>query len=189
MSTDRKPSSDDRHAVEIERLERQLVEEREHAKGLRSNVQELTFRIEILERSYSKQLADARKRAETAETALTEQRARNAELDSAREDAIQLLSDAGDELSQLTKERDQLRRQLSSRDGFVVEGADADDFSGDGGTINALMNDASWMKRKAPAEEARLQAAAEAEARAAEEAEAGEMISPELYLKSAKGKD
>jgi hypothetical protein len=49
------------------------------------------------------------------------------------------------------------------------------------------MNDASWLKRQRPAEEARLKA--EAERRAAEEAPVGDMIAPELVLGPGKRQD
>jgi hypothetical protein len=165
---------------DVARLERVLAEERERSASLLREVKELKFRTEILERSYAKQLEDARQRAVAAEQSLTEQRTRNAELDTARADAIQLLTDTKTEIDRLAKERDQFRRQQSSRDGFQVEAAREDIGDDGGGTINTLMNDASWLKRQRPAEEARLKA--EAERRAAEEAPVGDMIAPELVL-------
>ena len=168
----------------IARLEREVAEERENSARLLGEIRELKFKSEILERSYAKQLQDARARAESAEKALGDQRTRNAELDALRNDAIELLSDTQAEIDRLTKERNQLHRQLTSKSGYQVEAAGDDD---DGGTINTLMNDASWLKRRKPGEDARLKAEAEAAARAAEEAAAGDMLDPNTYL-AAKGK-
>jgi hypothetical protein len=175
----RDPAGQKAEESAVARLERELTEEREHSARLLSEARELKFKSEILDRSYKKQLEDARRRAESAEQALNEQRTRNAELDAARADAIELLTDAKTELDRLTTERNQMHRQLSSRGGFKVEAASADSPD-EGGTINTLMNDASWLKRKQPAEEARLRA--EAERRAAEAAEPEVMLAPELVL-------
>jgi DNA repair exonuclease SbcCD ATPase subunit len=165
--------------AEIERLERAIAEEREHSAALRSQVDELRFKAEILERSYGKQLEDARRSAETAEQALAEQRTRNAELDAARQDAIELLTETKAEIDRLTRERDQMRRQLASRDGWGVDpGAPAEGES-EGGTINTLMDDASWLRKRRPIDEERARAEA---ARAAAEEQVGEMISPEVVF-------
>lgn len=171
----------------VARLEREIAEERENSARLLSEIRELKFKTEILERSYAKQLQDARARAESAEKALGDQRTRNVELDVLRNDAIELLSDTQAEIDRLTKERNQLHRQLTSKSGYQVEGAGDDLDDNDGGTINTLLNDAGWLKRKRPGEEAKAKAEAEAAARAAEEAQAGNMLDPDTYI-SAKGK-
>lgn len=184
----------------IERLERAITDEREHSAGLRATVDELRFKAEILERSYAKQLEDARRRADSAEQALTEQRARNAELDAAREDAVQLLTEAKAELDRLAHERDRFRRQLASRSGWGLDeaggaigaggagsGESGDDAeTAEDGTINSLMDDASWLRKRRPIEEARAQA--EAARRAADEPE-GDMIAPEAVFVTAKNDD
>ena len=170
---------------EIARLTRELAEEREHSARLLGEIKELKFRYEILERSYGKQLDDARQRAVSAEKALSDQHTRNAELDTLRDDAIQLLSDTKAEIDQLTSERNQLQRQLAARGDFPVEKVGADPVDDGGCTINTLMNDSSWLKRQKPADEAKLKA--EAERRKAEEEHAGDMLSPDTYL-AAKGK-
>jgi len=172
--------------AKVEQLERAIEEEREHSASLRSTVNELRFQAEILEKSYSKQLEDARVRAEAAEHIADEQRARVAELDSAREDAIELLTDAKAEIDRLESDRNKLRRQLASEDGWQIDDPAGTDDSAEGGTINALMNDAKWVREKAPSAEE--QSKADAETRAAEEAVEEEMISPELVL-SAKAAD
>lgn len=180
-------SADDtnKRDAEVARLERAIEEEREHSAGLRSTVNELKFQAEILEKSYSKQLEDARLTAESAERKADQQTARIAELDSAREDAIALLTDAKAEIDRLEHERDQFRRQLASQNGSELEEVDCDDFSDDGGTINALMNDAKWVREKQPDDEERQKA--EDEARAAEEAAAEDMISPDLVFTAKAG--
>jgi chromosome segregation ATPase len=171
----------------IERLERAVAEERENAVRLRQAADELRFQLDINERSYSKQLEDARQTVAAAEGELAAQQARNAELDAARQDAIELLSEAKTEIDRLAAERDQLRRQLMSRDGWQVEGAarEPEDF-GDEGTINALMNDASWARKSEAAADASGRAAA-AEA-AADEAEE-ELISPDVVLTARRSDD
>jgi chromosome segregation ATPase len=173
----------------IARLEREIAEERDNSARLLSEIRELKFKTEILERSYAKQLQDARVRAESAEKALNDQRTRNAELDSLRNDAIELLNDTKTEIDRLTKERNQLHKQLTSKSGYTVEGAEDEAGENDGeGTINTLLNDAGWLKRRRPGKEAQAKADAEAAARAAEEAQAGNMLDPDTYMK-AKGKN
>ena len=170
----------------IERLESELSDERKSSSSLRHAIQELEFKIGILEKSYSTQLDEARRTTEAAERSLAEQRERNAELDTARQDAIELLTEAKTELDRLTAECAQLRRRRggtgASPDTPNGDAGHEDWSDEDEGTINALMNDASWLRRKGPSEEERLQA--EAEKRAAEEAEAdaGDMLAPELVL-------
>lgn len=166
--------------AKIEQLERSIAEEREHTANLRSTVNELRFQAEILEKSYSNQLKVARERSEAAEKKSNDQLIRIAELDSARKDAIALLTDAKAEIDRLTTERNQLNRQLASRDGWRVEDLTEDDELSDEGTINTLLDDAKWVRDKQP--DAAAAAKAEAEARAAEEAQAEEMISPDLVF-------
>ena len=57
------PAPDERDAT-IERLERTLGEERQNSATLRETVDGLHFKAEVLEKGYSKQLADARLRSE-----------------------------------------------------------------------------------------------------------------------------
>lgn len=173
-------SRPDRDAT-IEQLERAVASEREHSASLRSTVNELKFQAEILEKSYSKQLEDARARAEASDDKIKEQLVRITELDGAREDAIELLTDAKAEIDRLEAERDQLRRKLAAMEGTPIEEFDVDDdYSGEDGTINALMNDAKWRREHKLDEKERSKA--EAEARAAEEASQEEMISPDVVF-------
>jgi chromosome segregation ATPase len=164
-------------AAKIEQLERTLADEREHSASLRSQVNELRFQSEILEKSYSKQLEDARQRAVDAEANAEELKARVAQLNSAREDAIALLTEAKAEIDRLSSHRNQLVQQAATQGSRYTDAADEQTADG---TINTLLDDAKWVRDKKPDEDAPLQA--EAEARAAEKAAAEEMISPELVF-------
>jgi DNA repair exonuclease SbcCD ATPase subunit len=187
MRDDRQPNSADlpgnaikaesEQAAKIDLLERTLADEREHSASLRSQVNEFRFQIEILEKSYSKQLEDARQRAVDAEANAEELKARVAQLNSAREDAIALLTEAKAEIDRLSSYNNQLDRHAATRDGLHIDGADEQTADG---TINTLLDDAKWARDKKPDEDDRLRA--EAEARAAEKAAAEEMISPELVF-------
>lgn len=176
------------YLLKIEQLERSVAEEREHSAALRETVNELRFKLEILEKSYAKQLKDAQQRFEAAEHRNDEQGTRLAELDAARADAIELLADAQTELDRLTTERDQLKRQVAARDGWAVEpGGDGVDFADDGGTINALMNDSVWSRRSAA-----LRPPEADESAAGDDAsgdDAGDMIDPALVLASGRRGD
>ena len=180
-----KPAGD-RHRAEIERLERAIADERQYSADLRKAVDELQFKMGILEQSYAKQLEDERLRSEKAEEKIAEQGVRIVELDQAREDAIELLSETKTELDRLTEERDQLRRQLASRDGWQVEQPD-DDFTADGGTINALMNDAKWIRKGDPENDDR--GAAKSGDVPDDESPSEEMIAPDLVFVARKSDD
>jgi uncharacterized membrane protein YccC len=176
------------YIVKIEQLERVIAEEREHSAALRESANELRFKLEILEKSYAKQLEDAKQRAESAERRNDENGARLAELDAAREDAIELLADARTELDRLMAERDQLKRQLAARDGWGAEPPGAGvDFAEDGGTINALMNDAVWSRKTRALQ--RPEAEESAAAQDSDESDAGDMIDPALVLAAGRKSD
>jgi hypothetical protein len=167
--------------AEIERLNRAVAEERQHSAELRQSVDELRFKMDILERSYSKQLADTRALRESAEAKRDEIGVRAAELDAARSDAIELLEAAKTELDRLTKDRDQLRRQLASRDGWQVEGVGETPADNDGeGTINTLLNDAKWLSKAESEHQKQIRERKSVEA--AEESPTEDMIAPELVL-------
>lgn len=82
----------------IARLEREIEAERDNAVTLRKTIDEQQFRIEVLEQSYSKQLDDARARADKAESALEAEKAHVTELETLRD--------------KLTAERDTAQRDL-----------------------------------------------------------------------------
>ena len=106
------------YIVKIEQLERVIAEEREHSAALRESANELRFKLEILEKSYAKQLEDAKQRAESAERRNDENGARLAELDAAREDAIELLADARTELDR--RDRDSAVQHARFQSGAQV---------------------------------------------------------------------
>jgi len=142
--------------------------------------------MDILERSYSKQLKDAREIADAAERSREELAVRVAKLDQARKDSIELLAAAQTEIDGLTADRDQLRRQL---DGWTADPAEADSAVDlDAGTINTLLDDDSWLRRKAPEREKQAQKEAAREA-AAEEERASDMIDPALVFSGRASRD
>ncbi|HEX6998628.1 MAG TPA: hypothetical protein VF322_10815 [Gammaproteobacteria bacterium] len=154
-------SGGDERDAATERLERALDEERKRSAALRETVEKLRFQADVLEKSYSKQLADARERAQAAEQQVAALEARLAALDTSPEDAIQLLAETRRQLDLVTAERDRLRRELA-RAGRVppAPGApvDAHDEVPDG-TINRLMADPAWLREQKGAQPARLDAA------------------------------
>ncbi|HUF73284.1 MAG TPA: hypothetical protein VMR74_10340 [Gammaproteobacteria bacterium] len=167
--------------VEIERLNRAVAEERQHSTELRRTVDELRFKMDILERGYSKQLADTRALCESAEARREEIAVRAAELDAARGDAIELLEAAKVELDRLAKERDLLRKRLASRDGWQVEGAgDEVGFDDGEGTINGLLNDDKWLARAESEHQRQIRERKSVEV--AEESPTEDLIAPEVVL-------
>lgn len=176
------------YLIRIDQLERSIAEEREHSAALRASVNELRFKLGILDKSYAKQLADAQARVQAAERRNDEQGARLAELDGTRTDAIERLAEARAEIDCLKTERNQLRRQLAARGDLPAERGPAGvDFSDDGGTINALMNDSVWSRKSEALEPP---AADETGARDdAGEADTGDMIDPALVLAAGRRRD
>src|SRR6185503_2694540 len=132
---------------------------------LRETSEQARFQLQILEKSYAKQLGDARTRADTAERDLAEKKARLAALDSG-EDTTKLLKEARAELAQVTAERDELRAQIARGGSYKPERARAAEpqvVPDDGGTINALMTDSSWIQARKAAAEGHLDAKVTAE--------------------------
>jgi chromosome segregation ATPase len=177
------PPVDERDAA-TKRLEAALAEERDNAATLRRSNDELRFKVEILEKSYAKQLADARSRMETAQRELTDLKTKQATLGSGGEDTLRILSDVRAQLANATMERDQLRTQLSRREGRKAERPSAEDATG---TINALILGVSSLREGAPALEGggHLQAKVQAT-----ESPTEDMIAPELvFTKGSKDED
>jgi DNA repair exonuclease SbcCD ATPase subunit len=180
------PAAPDPRDATIERLEHEVAEEREHAATLRKTIEELRFKSEVLEKSYSKQLEDARQRSETSERELEDQKARIAELDGSDQDAMRLLSEARAELKRVTSQRDRLRKSFTSTGSVQIEATEristesqppSDDMS-----INALMEDSLWAH-----EQKRLnkQRGIEGTQASADEVSLPEeMVSPELVFAS-----
>jgi DNA repair exonuclease SbcCD ATPase subunit len=154
--SDALPEPDPRDA-KIERLERELTAEQEHTAKLRSNVDELHFKIEILEKSYSKQLQDARQRAEQAEQGLAEQKARVGEIDGAKQTTAQSLSEAKAELERVTAERDRLRRALDPATPRHPDPCAPDDagLRPEALSIDEILEDALWAREQQKINKAR----------------------------------
>jgi len=178
------PAAPDERDAAIERLERAVAEEREHAATLRNTVEDLRFKAEILEKSYSKQLADARERTRAAEQALAERDARIAQLESAHKDTEQLLSEARAELERLVGDRGRLERPLEPGESVRIRAV----ARGEAGakaresllTIDELMEDSSWLpeRQRARQEDANPPVQVPVE----EEVSSEEMLPPELMF-------
>jgi hypothetical protein len=181
------PGPDPRDA-QIERLERQLAEQRDAAKSLRDALDAATFKTEILEKSYAKQLADTRSKLAACEQQLADKLKVLSAFDGGHEEALRALNDARAEVKLLGAERDQLRKQIA-QGGFrqredrlsrtpLVSGEDTS-----GSTINSLIANAGWAEQKPAA------AAGHASAKVTEhEAPQEEMLAPELVF-TAKDKE
>ncbi len=145
------PAPDERDAA-VERLERAVAEERQHAAMLRKTVEELRFKAGILEKSYAKQLEDARLRSEAAERELADQQARIAALETAHEDTMRLLAEARRELERTPGGRGQSRKAPASTDGVRINATAHDDAESQGEecslTINKLMKGSRWAEKE-----------------------------------------
>ena len=153
----------------LERLERELTEQREAARTLREALDAATFKADILEKSYAKQLTEAREKRTALETELGEKEEILAGLGGGHEHTLRELSDALTVIKVLKRERDQLRKQIAEG-GFrqpittkarALLGPDATPSSGSnnpsgddsnddtsGGTINALIANTGWAEKK-----------------------------------------
>jgi hypothetical protein len=85
------PVTDERSAT-IEHLERSIEEAQQHSAELRKAIDELCFRLEVQERSYAKQLADARAHCADVERELAEQQSRAAALEGECKAALQAVA-------------------------------------------------------------------------------------------------
>jgi uncharacterized coiled-coil protein SlyX len=181
----------------IERLERELSEQRDAAKRFRESLDAATFKAEILEKSYAKQLTEARDKRAALEIELHEKDEILAGLGGGHEHTLRELSDALTVIKVLKRERDQLRKQLAqggfrqpserpARTAPAPAGggqADAmDDTSG--GTINELIANAGWAERKPAVGTGQATARVGAEPEAPHE----EMLAPDLVF-TAKDKE
>jgi hypothetical protein len=157
-------SGADGQADAVERLERELAEQRALATTLRESLDAATFKIEILEKSYATQLAEVRDKRAAIDAELKEKNEILANLGGGHEHTLRELNDALTVIKVLKAERDKLRQQIA-QGGFrqpserptrarallgdtgSVEAADSiDDTSG--GTINALIANTSWAEKK-----------------------------------------
>ncbi len=168
---------DERDAA-IARLERALTEERQRSAAFRTNVEQLEFKLEVLEKSYAKQLADARERAESAARKLAEREAELEKLADKHNEVMARLAAANRELERTSIDREFLREPRARSappahaERRVLPAATHD------GTINALLGETPWS-RDGRAPEGTEPAAADA---AEADAPPGEMLSPELVF-------
>lgn len=155
------PSGPDPRDAAIERLARELAAERANLTTVREALDAATFKVEVLEKSYAKQLADSRQRLAATEQTLADKTRVLAALDGGHEDALRDLNDARAEVKSLTAERDELRKQLA-QGGFRERGpkaarsptayaTEAGAGADSGGTINELIKDALWSTQKTAA--------------------------------------
>ena len=195
-------SGADSSAEDIERLERELDEQRALATTLRQQLDAATFKIEILEKSYATQLAEARDKGAAADAELQEKTEILSNLGGDHEHTLRELSDALAVIKVLKKERDLLRKQMTqgvARPRGEVSKARAllgDDAHGlmphtgdrgtvdsspddtSGGTINALIANAGWAEKKSSSAGSGHSSAQVA----APEAPHAEMIAPDLVF-------
>ncbi len=171
-------ASDDRDAT-IERLERAIAEESQHTAMLRKAAEESRFKAEILEKSYAKQLKDARLRSEAAERELADLKTRMAELETAHEDAKRLLTKARTEVEFSPSNRVHLRKALASTDGTEIDKHDAESPGEEGSlTINELMRDSNWAEEQPPVGREKVHP----ETQTDQDSPPEEMISPDLVF-------
>jgi len=176
---DEPPTPDERDEA-IERLERALDEAQDNAAALRATVDELRFRNDTLEKSYSTQLADARERCEAAEAALAELQGRLDELGGG-EDLLDVIAAARADLERITGERDRLRERIRepatgrrpAREESIDTGADLEAYS-----IDELLEDAIWAREQARLDQQR----GRAPVGTAEELPPEDLVPPDLVF-------
>jgi len=110
------PAAPDERDLKIERLERALAEEKAHSVALREASDAQKFKLETLEKGYSKQLADARQRADAATKELAELKGKLAQFGTGGEETLKKIEDMHTELVNMTAERNKLREQLAKSD-------------------------------------------------------------------------
>ena len=194
-------SGSDARDATIERLERELAEQREAARTLREALDAATFKADILEKSYAKQLTEAREKRAALESELGEKEEILAGLGGGHEHTLRELSDALTVIKVLKRERDQLRKQIaeggfrqpSTTKARALLGSDAApaarNASGDDRrrhqrrTINALIANAGWAEKKPSAGTGHLNAQV-----ADQEVPHEEMLAPDLVF-TAKDKE
>ena len=110
------PAAPDERDLKIERLERALAEEKAHVVALREASDAQKFKLETLEKGYSKQLADARQRADAATKELTELKAKLAQYGTGGEETLKKIEDMHSELLNMTAERNKFRDLLAKSD-------------------------------------------------------------------------
>jgi hypothetical protein len=171
-SSQRRPPSDDGSQTEQsgshsrgEATEQELDDQRATTQSLRQELDAARFKIEMLEKSYAKQLAELRDKRAALETELKEKDEILAGLGGPHEHTLRELSDAIAVIKILKKERDQLRKQIA-QGGFrqandrpndrptiaarllgEAQAPRAIEDTSDG-TINSLIANESWAEKK-----------------------------------------
>jgi len=158
-------AGDDQHAADerdetIARLEHELEAERARSRELEGAVKAVEFKLDVLERSYGKQLADARAAGDAARQELAEIKAR--------------LAETAQELRQVTAVRDRLR-DMYAFDGRRIPPEMRERQPGDEDTIARLISGAGTRP------DSGMEPGAASEDAAAGEPE-GELLSPELVF-------
>lgn len=169
-----------------ERLERELDEQSSLAATLREALDAATFKIEVLEKSYAKQLADTREKLAATERRLADELKVLAALDGGHEDALRALADARAELQATAAERDQLRQRIARGElrrhdevaPRIPSTTASKDSTDSGGTINQLIANISRPDQREPQMPAGQAHAPVAAADAPHE----EMLAPDLVF-------
>jgi chromosome segregation ATPase len=166
----------------IRQLEQQLAEERKAAAATREALDASTFKLEILEKSYAKQLAEVRDKLAAMENELQGKDEILANLGGDHEHTLRELTDALTVIKVLKTERDQLRKQIA--EGGYRQASERptraqqllQDTSGE--TINELIANTSWAERKHPV----LTGHSGSQVTQPEESPREEMIAPDLVF-------
>jgi chromosome segregation ATPase len=156
-------SGKDSRAGAIKQLEQQLAEARKAAGAIQEALDASNFKLEILEKSYAKQLGAVRDKLTATETELKEKDEILSNLGEGPEHLLRSLNDALAVIKVLKTERDQLKaerdqlRKLNAQGGYRQRDDDrgsrvplglksADDDAG--GTINELIANPSWLEKR-----------------------------------------
>jgi hypothetical protein len=204
QSSQRRPPSDDgsqtersgahSHGAAADDIGEELEEQRATAESLRQELDAARFKIEMLEKSYAKQLAELRDKRAALETELKEKNEILEGLGGPHEHTLRELSDAIAVIKVLKKERDQLRKQ-AAQGGFrqpndrsnarptIAARLLGDEVAprtvDDTNEINSLIANESWAEKKPGVGTG--QATAKVEAPEPEPSKV-EMLSPDLVF-------
>ena len=176
-----KSDAPDERDAAIQRLERAFAAERQNAAALRKTVEELSFKIEVLGKGYEKQLADARARAEKAESEAAELRERWNALGADAGQALERLAAARAELAAVSAERDRWREAASGGRANIRTAA-APVAADTGLTINNLMAEIATLRATNAEPERPTSWGGTLAVEAADEAAAEPMLAPELVF-------
>jgi len=135
-------SAPDERDERIRRLERTLDEERRTLAELRETLESTRFKAEILEKSYAKQLADARERIASLEKTVAEEQRKSAALSSDLESASGELKNARSEVEYFSEDKGVPRHPaVRARSGAARR---HENHISSGNTINALISTDGW---------------------------------------------